>query len=291
MPSDCVLKLYDRRCGSCLRDVRYNGPALYKEENQAAFEGFVSRGLMPAFLSELKRRRQTDDIARPAYRFLDNPTSHGLALYEAAIWQECNEHFECETKAYDRLDDIQGTLIPRMLAHVCLPDTAPATIPQESSSYFELKGILLERIDGYCLRDLDLATPIPRDLPQRWQQLIQLAADAAHEINKRGIIMEDAAPRNVVVDRQSQTPRIIDLAQCLFRDELVSDWYEWEWHEDDDGWDPDIEYWEMVNSRHNPGAIAAVMMSLIRNETGVELSIRYPDYVGIYDRIRRGDKM
>jgi hypothetical protein len=49
-------------------------------------------------------------------------------------------------------------------------------------------------------------------------------------------------------------PRIIDLAQCLFRDELLKKWQEWGWHEDDD-WDPDVEYWEQADTGDNPEAI------------------------------------
>jgi hypothetical protein len=48
----------------------------------------------------------------------------------------------------------------------------------------------------------------------------------AHEINELGIIMWDAAPRNVVVDQQSHTPRIIDFAQGRFRDKLSKEWHE-----------------------------------------------------------------
>ncbi|KAL2133613.1 hypothetical protein VTI74DRAFT_2015 [Chaetomium olivicolor] len=191
-PIHRVLKLYDRRFGTCLRDILEEKPAPYTQENEAAFQAFVGRGMMPGFLRYLKKRNETEQFAVAAWQFLDEPDrTEGLAKYEAALWHDCIEHFECETKAYNRLADLQGKLVPRMLAH----------------------------------------------------QIIQSAADAAHEINKRGIIMNDCAPRNVVVDGQSNTPRIIDLAQCRFRDELVKRWYKHGWHEDE-GWDPDVEYWE-----------------------------------------------
>ncbi|KAK3301882.1 uncharacterized protein B0T15DRAFT_506074 [Chaetomium strumarium] len=151
--------------------------------------------------------------------FLDEGNhTDGLAKYEATLWQDCIEYFECETKAYNRLADCQGRLVPRMLAHVSLSSlstTQLATMPPEAAPYYEVKGIFLERIDGFCLEDLMIASPLPRNL-RTWQQLIQTAADAAHEINRRGIIMDDCAPRNVVVDKQSHTPRIVDLAQCRF---------------------------------------------------------------------------
>ncbi|KAL2022650.1 hypothetical protein VTK56DRAFT_4994 [Thermocarpiscus australiensis] len=160
-PIHRVLKLYDRRFGSCLRDVleeRRHKPVPHTQENEAAFEAFVRRGMMPGFLRYLKERNETEIFAVPPWEFLDEPNrTEGLAKYEATLWQDCIEHFECETKAYKRLADLQGKLVPRMLAHVSLSATNLATMPQQAASYFEVKGILLERIDGYCLEDLTLA--------------------------------------------------------------------------------------------------------------------------------------
>ena len=283
-PIHRVLKLYDRRFGSCLRDV-HGKPAPHTPENEEAFQAFVSRGVMPGFLRYRKERNETEDFAVAAREFLDEPGgTEGLTKYEAALWQDCVEHFECETEAYHRLADFQGKFIPRTVAHVCLSATSFAAIPQEAAPYFEVKGVLLEHIDGYCLEDLTLG-PLPRNLKE-WERIVQSAADAAHEINKRGIIMEDCAPRNVVVDRQSYTPRIVDLAQCRFRDRLVKDWHKWEWHEDE-GWDPDVEHWEQVSTTCNPGAIGAVMVNRIQKKTGIKLGIAYPDYTAIIGGIRR----
>jgi hypothetical protein len=92
--------------------------------------------------------------------------------------------------------------------------------------------------------------------------------------------MKDCSPRNVVVDRHSQTPRIIDFAQCLFRDELVAMWYGSGWDEDED-WDPDVEYWERVHQLENPVAIGLVVGGRVKRAKGVTLDIRYPDYAKI----------
>ncbi|KAK4095719.1 hypothetical protein N658DRAFT_502410 [Parathielavia hyrcaniae] len=288
-PVHRVLKLYDRRFGSGLRGVYKDSVAPHTQQTEAAFEAFVRRGMMPGFLRQLKERNEIETLPVRAREFLDpdeEPNhTEGLAKYEAALWQDCIEHFECETKAYHRLADIQGTLVPRLHAHVRLSATKPAAIPKEAAPYFEVRGILLERIDGYCLENLSLGPPLPQNL-RTWHHIIQLAADAAHEINKRGIIMQDCAPRNVVVDRKSQTPRIVDLAQCWFRDVLVDRWYKAGWHEDE-GWDPDVEYWEQANTTDNPGAIAAVMATIIRQKTCVKLEFRYPDWDGIIAKIRR----
>lgn len=284
-PIHHVLKLYDRRFGSSLRDILEDKPAPYTRENEEAFQTFVQRGMMPEFLRYLKKRNETEQFAVAAWQFLDEPNrTEGLAKYEATLWHDCIEHFECEVTAYNRLGDLQGTLVPHILANISLSSIQLVTMPREAAPYFDVKGILLERIDRYCLGDLTLS-PLPNNL-RIWQQIIQSAVDAAHEINKRGIIMKDCAPRNVVVDGQSNTPRIVDLAQCRFRDKLAKRWYKNGWNEDD-GWDPDVEYWEQVGTASNPAAIGAVMVMRIQNITGVKLDVEYPDYEAIIAGTRR----
>lgn len=277
-----VLKLYDRRFGSSLRhDGIKNKPTPYTKANEVAFQTFVRRGMMPEFLEDLKNRSETRGIAIAAWEFLDEShrTDEGLAKHEATLWQVCMEHFQCETRAYNRLADLQGKLIPRMLAHVRLPvPINPPTIPQEAAPYLVVRGILLERIDGYCLEDLTRG-PLPSSL-RKWHQVIQSAADAAHEIEQRGVIMDDCAPRNVVVDRQSNTPRIVDLAQCRFRDVMVREWHEWEW-DTEAGWDSDVEYWKEVSSAASPWAIGSTMARLVEERTHVKMEIKCPNYEAI----------
>ncbi|KAL2126784.1 hypothetical protein VTI74DRAFT_232 [Chaetomium olivicolor] len=293
-PSDhCVLKLYDRRFGTSLRSGYADELVPYTQANDEAFRTFVRRGIMPAFLGQLNEANESEDLLPPVPRqFLDN-SPEGRAKYEAALWRECNEHFRCETEAYMRLSDLQGKSLPRMLAHIRLvavggkPISTPADIPSKAASYFEVKGILLERIDGYNLEDITTSPVAPpaSDL-KRWRQIIQSAVDLVHEVNRRGVILEDCAPRNVVVDKKSQTPRIVDLAQCRFKQELVKAWRRWKWDEYDD-WDPDVEYWKRVDEEDNTGAIGAVMVHLVERETGVKLEIKYPDCSSIISGIQR----
>jgi hypothetical protein len=64
-------------------------------------------------------------------------------------------------------------------AHACPCTLAVATanpptiIPQEVASYLDVKGINLERIDGYCLEDLTLG-PLPSNL-RKWHQPVRPA--------------------------------------------------------------------------------------------------------------------
>jgi hypothetical protein len=289
-----VLKLYDRRFGSSLRCDYDPRLVPHTQANEVAFESFVKRGMMAEFLGQLKEIDEAEDpLPLTSRKFLDN-TANGRAKFEAALWWECNKHFRCETEAYKRLANLQGKSLPRMVASIRLVAAgdksigAPADIPPKAASYFELRGILLERIDGYNLQDIT-TSPLapPSDNLMKWQHIIQSAVDMAHEINRRGIIMQDCTPRNVVVDKESQTPHIVDLAQCIFRDELGKLWQKWKWHEHDD-WDPYVKYWEQVATWDNPGAIGAVMVHRVEKATGVKLDIRYPDCTAIISGIQRG---
>ncbi len=300
-----ILKLYDRRFGLYHRQVMGELPhqgenegafrsfvVVHCGEHEGAFQSFVQQGNMAPFLQELEQDKKTSLIAVPASHYYER-TPEGHARYEAALWKECIEHFECETEAYSRLSYVQGTRIPRMYAHVriapanAFPD-APADLlsSPQTAPYFEVRGVLIELIDGYQLWDIANALGAPSD-PEAWPPIIQTASDAAHEINKRGIFMEDCAPRNVVVDARTQKPFIIDLAQCRFKDRMVEDWREMEWDDDDD-WDPDVEYWEQMRQSKNPADIGCVMGPRLRLEKGMELhGITFPDYDGIIEEIKR----
>jgi hypothetical protein len=81
-----VLKLYDRRFGLCLRYILKKKTALHTLENEAAFEAFIGRGMMPGFLGHLKKRNETEDFTVVAWEFLDEGNcTDGLAKYEAML--------------------------------------------------------------------------------------------------------------------------------------------------------------------------------------------------------------
>ena len=250
---------------------------------------------MAPFLREVDEAHETEDIPPSPAGFLEDG-AEGPTKYEAAQWRECREYFRCETRAYAELRDLQGELIPRMLAHVRLVSGGDLEVPPDlretAAPYFELKGVLLERIDGYKLEDItSLLTTCPPKNLKEWQQIIQAAADAAHVINEHGILMQDSSPHNVMVDKRSQTPRIIDFAQCLFRDELADQWHKWGWHEEadkDEDWDPDVEYWERAHQQEDPVAIGCVAVHRVQKATGVKLEIAYPDYAKIISGVKRG---
>lgn len=208
-------------------------------------------------------------------------TEDGIAKFEAALWHESKKLFSCEAEAYERLVDLQGKAIPRLYAHVRL--TLPKTLVQkelldepEIAPYFEVYGIILERITGYNLIDMPMSALSPENT-KLWPGIVQSAVDAVHEINKRGVLMRDCGPRNVVVDKRSQTPFVVDLAQCDFKYKLIEEWREYGRHEKE-GWDPDTEYCDQLRLASNHGEVGVVMTTLLRRSAGLDLVIRYPKY-------------
>jgi hypothetical protein len=288
-----VLKLYDRRFGRDLREIQ-GEHAPHTAADEVAFQSFVRQGKMAPFLHILEHEKKTRDIAPRPWHYYDS-TQEGHAKFEAALWQECTEHFECETEAYARLRDLQGQLIPRMYAHVRAAlyesgASADLLLSQQTAPYFEVRGALLEFIDGYRLWDIATSPGAPTD-PKAWPAIIQAAANAAHEINKRGVIMEDCAPRNVMVDARVQKPFIIDFAQCLFQDKMKKDWLERGWAEVDDDWDPDVEYWERVQEKSNPADIGLVMVPRLLQQKDMRLDIELPNHDKIVREIKRSTEL
>ncbi|RYP81175.1 hypothetical protein DL769_002123 [Monosporascus sp. CRB-8-3] len=285
-----VLKLYDRRFGTELRSVR-GKYVPHRFGDEAVFQSFVRRGRIEPILRELEEEKKTELIAPQAWYHLDG-TPEGRAKYEAALWQECNDYFDCETEAYSRLKDLQGRSIPHLYAHVrlALPSSEVSQDLRQQSQlarYLEVKGILLELIPGYRLWDLATSPLAPSD-PEMWPGIVQSAVDAAHDINRRGILMDDCGPRNVLVDKRSQSPFIIDLAQCCFKDKLIEAWKNTEESDEEEvqDWDPDVEYWQRVLQYDNPGAIGAVMTTRLLNAKGFKLDIKYTDCNKIIDDIK-----
>ncbi|KAK4242090.1 hypothetical protein C8A03DRAFT_40512 [Achaetomium macrosporum] len=279
-----VLKLYDRRFGVGLRDYRYTHVP-HTAEREAAYQSFVRQGKMGPFLRGLDERDKEDHIVMPVCQTLDNTDPEYSAKFEAALWRECEDNFNRETEAYERLKDLQGRTIPRMYAHVRVMLQA-SDVPQdllnspETARYFEVKGVLLQFIPGYTLSHLP-TSPLAPPEPEKWQAIIQAAVDAVHEIGRRGVLHRSAAPHNVVVNSRTQTPYIVDFANCDFKDRMIKLWKEIGRLDDDD--DGEIEYWENVVTQNNEQAIGGLMAARLQRAKGVKLDIKYPDC----DRILR----
>lgn len=332
-----MLKLYDRRFGTTLRrrvnptSRRYE-PHLHTISSEAAYCDFIRGGKLGAFLTERERESHSSILPVSAWHYLDG-SAEGSAKYEAVKWKTCQEYFDRETRAYEKLSELQGKVIPRLFAHVRL------TLPQDNivccppdllqrpdtRRHFDVQGILVELVDGYELSELHASPLAPSDT-ERWEGIVQTSMNGAHEINRRGVRMCDCSMYNVMVDKKSQHPFIVDLAQCGFIEEMYEEDEEEESGSDEeesntDGEaqdhcgkssggdmssenddqeseseddvsqvfepDPEIRYWHSVISVDNPGAIGAVMRGRLMREKGVTITPRWPDYDAIIADIRR----
>lgn len=153
---EAVLKLYDHRFGVDLRRARKHIP--YTVSKQSSFESFVRRNAIGPFLTQRAQYNARRAMPRPAWDLLDG-SAEGDAKYEAAIWEECDDMFNCETKAYEHPKDFQGIGIPRLLASVRLAG-ASSIIPSDlinepPAKYLDVKGILLQFIPVINLIDLE----------------------------------------------------------------------------------------------------------------------------------------
>lgn len=279
-----VLKVYDRRLGKDLREC-LGKHVPHTPAVEAAFQSFVKAKKMAPFLRELARKSKEDLTPPQPWHFLDDGGPNCQAEFEAALWAKCEEYFNAETEAYDRLSHLQGECIPRMLAHVRVMVPVP-NLPSDMSKYFELKGVLLESIFGYNLGDLAISPLAPAD-PKKWLPIVQSSVNLAHTLDATGVLMGDCAPRNVIVDRSTHKPFFIDFAQAEFKDALLRAWHD----PKDKTFNPEYEYWKAVATRNNPGAIGSEMKCKVKKAKNIELQgIVYPDYESILKDILRPKK-
>ncbi|KAF5019466.1 hypothetical protein F66182_8526 [Fusarium sp. NRRL 66182] len=225
---------------------------------------------MGPFLKKLQEEEaRTDCIPRNTSEIRQEPD--GTAIFEAALWRKADKQFKTETEIYDRLQDLQGVMIPRLYAVIHLVAAGADDMPFKED-YIGIYVILLEAIPGYTLWDLPVTTYTPVT-EQEWTSIVQRAVDSTHEINKPGIILDDSAPRNIIIDKSTYRPFLIDSSPCWFRDtmsDLPSEAQE-------EGWDTDAEFCEIAREHDNTGAIGRPMMRRLRSKFGFNLDITYPD--------------
>ncbi|KAH6839476.1 hypothetical protein B0I37DRAFT_235476 [Chaetomium sp. MPI-CAGE-AT-0009] len=270
-----ALKIYDRRLGRDLREC-LGKHVPHTPTVEAAFQSFVKAKKMAPFLRELARKSKEDFTPPEPWHFLDDGGPDCHAEFEAALWAKCEEYFKAETEAYDRLSHLQGESIPRMLAHVRVMIPVP-NLPADLGKYFELKGVLLERISGYNLGDLPISPMAPSD-QKKWPGIIQSSVNLAHTLDASGVLMGDCAPRNVIIDKRTHKPFFIDFAQTDLKEALLQARHD----PRDRNFNPEYEYWKAVATRNNPGAIGSEMKCKLKKAKNMELEgIVYPNYESI----------
>lgn len=177
-----ALKLYDHRYSKKLRAdyaMESFGPTQEK-----AYLDFVKNGDASEFLALLRGDDRFEEPEGEPWTDLQN----GIYL---VFW--CVQMYRSECAAYDRLKDLQGKEIPQLFAKVRLP-AAPPFAADLQGEFYEIKGILLEFIDGFTLGEL------PFNAPQyHWQEICDEALRIVELCNDRNILNRDVRPGNVMV--------------------------------------------------------------------------------------------
>lgn len=216
-----VLKVFDRRFGNSFRKIPapYDCYAAHTSENESAWSNYVRLGKAPEFFEEIKadhERIGTFPMC-PAEYWMEEDDPDRFAKFEGALQYDALWHFKNETAAYERLVEVQGQYIPKLLAHVHVSlgsdEIKTAGINTDNSKFFQINGILMEKIEGFSLDKLR-SNPTLLDVG-KCKKVLQRVVDTATYINKRGVVMGDCRLGNVLIQASSETPVFHDFAQAV----------------------------------------------------------------------------
>ena len=210
-PKPYVLKLFDRRQSSTFRHRNFVNHD-WSEDFERTYLDFARSTSGIAFYNRLI----DSDV--------DYMQSWALVEEEMLLQTRCYDFHKAEVEAYDVLADMQGISIPE-LEHVVSIQNSDEPDLQE---FTEVRGLLLEYIDGFCLEDLTDHAP-----KEVWDKVIRDAVDLVNSIDDHGLLNRNVLPENVLVRRTSDNaeeykPIIHDFKHTRLRgeDESERDWME-----------------------------------------------------------------
>ena len=234
-----VLKLYDRRFALQLRSQNNIKPPTPATE--IVFCDFVKSGDASEFLNQL---RNDDDFHEPEEGW-------NIAQNETYLYDLCLDMFTAESMVYDKLKALQGSELPYLLAQVQLPLSSSQEIMSTfaAENLFEIKGILLEFIDGHNLSQI---ANVPRE---DWGEVCEEAVRVVRLLDDFSIRNTDVRPSNIMVSRSSASEKnpeknsekekkkknyrvvMLDFGQCVARqpEESDAEWGRKKWCQDEEG--------------------------------------------------------
>lgn len=222
------LKLYDWRFATQLRDD--NGIDPWTEEFGSEYAKMVMRGEVDGFVEKL-----SDEEFREA-----TEEDWDAGQNEASLTQEMLKIYRAETSAYERLNDIQGQMVPRFFGALEMDITPDGITPNEQQrQHFQIKGILLEYVPGFSLSDLVSNVP-----PEACQGIVDQGIRIVHALSDRDVLNTDVRPSNFIVSRSGDDDQamdyrlvMIDFGQSRLRREDESDpeWGRVKWQQDEEG--------------------------------------------------------
>lgn len=273
LPSPAFLKLFDRRFSDQLRS-EWKVDAWTPEREQTYVQG-ARDGAVDDFLGKFHAddaEEDWDDVEDEA--FLDD---------------ELFKLFTAEVATYDALREQQGKTVPELLAAVNLdldpgPDTTtnvklkPQTPDSLDFHPFQVKGILLQYIDGHTLRD------VPKHYPRStWQEIADEAVSITRLMGDYNILNKDIRLDNYIVtctpdghDGRPYRVYMIDFGLCRVRGEDETDF---EWGRD-------------KCNRDEEGACGLVFRMILRRDYGFELEYepegRYDEWADTDESLPEG---
>ncbi|GAB1313412.1 hypothetical protein MFIFM68171_03622 [Madurella fahalii] len=222
------LKLYDWRFASQLRDDQGIEP--WTEEFGKQYAGIVLSGNIDGFIERLGDKNFRDETE----------DDWDAGQNEASLAHEARMMYSSEISVYERLGDIQGTMVPRLIGAVELDITPEDVNPNERQrEHFQIKGILLEYIRGFSLSDIISKAP-----PETWQGIVDQAIRVVHALGDHGVLNKDVRPDNFIVSQCDCNEHstefhvfMIDFGQSRLRgdDETDFDWGRDKWQQDEEG--------------------------------------------------------
>lgn len=240
-----VLKLYDHRYATQLREDNTAEP--WDLAQEAAYSDYVKNGEAFKFLNYLRADDDLDEPRgnephgnEPAENEPEGNSPEGTKWNdqqnEVYLLDLCLDMFERECAAYDRLKDLQGQDIPQLVAKVRFP-LAPSSAQGIPREFVEVKGILLEFIDGFTLGGL-----VDRAPREDWQAICDQAVRVVRLCDEREILNKDVRPSNVMVaplalEQNAYRVVMLDFAQCRLRtvDDFDKRWGRHKWTQDEEG--------------------------------------------------------
>ncbi|KAI5895061.1 uncharacterized protein SCHCODRAFT_02535618 [Schizophyllum commune H4-8] len=241
LPSTAIFKLYDRRCFTNIRtDFDEGKPwSLEKEKEYRQYLDDVSNGSATPL-----------DFGSPTF-FYDNDVSDGE--FEAYLRYMAQRTFDAERSAYERLQELQGKILPTLYGAVEYEAVIPNVRDGSGTVTEMVPGLLLEYVSSLSLRQL-ITTWRTRDPPLPDSILAAVCAEAVRVVDRVSdfeVLNEDVRVDNFLIRQEFLTSYaqsgdtatldgavvLIDLGQCRLRqaDESEDEWIEAKWSQDETG--------------------------------------------------------
>jgi len=224
LETKAILKLYDRRFATGLRKLENVKP--WTPTIEELYRQYVWNGKAEKLFEVLDEPSDDEESGNDDDEYWDEEECDPnlkTGQREGYLHHYCRKIWANEVRAYETLRDLQGDMIPKFLAPVCLshPNT---DIPHHLLKYFDIMGILIEYIDGFELFDIKTKAP-----QSQWQAICEDAIRTVNLVGDYEIINCDVRPGNFLVKKaeSGETFQVfqIDFAQTSYRDGLS--WEMW----------------------------------------------------------------